>query len=645
MKQLQKDTISLSKLTIYTSLSYGAGDFFCKFCSEELSNVYMHCDGCEKLLDKDFNICSTCHQAGAYKISYQMHPFNAKPHSILNHTGCKTFLRRARCPCKNGKECQYCTYCTGCSCRCHQHFTLHYRFMGPENELEILKKAQSIVGSDEVPQAAETKARLFSLISEEEEEEEEPTNGKFCEVIDEGNKKPANTKSSESTRASAKKGSVVKEDSVEQEKGPAAGCPRCLSELKTGRPSRVAHAEDCPLNVGSARKVAPTTNVKQDSKPSTKNKKKKVKASVSMNEGGDASTGAIQKGKWSEEEHEAFLEGRRICGEQWTKISQEFVPTRTGLQVRKHAALLGKKEGGDDSGQASWKKAKADKTKGNMGGKSERESLPKRVNSIGMQSIKDNDAAQISIGQGPWSEEEHTAFLEGHRTCGNQWTKISREFVPSRTKEQIRTYAKGLIKEGLDIPGLGKSDAAKKSDTSGKRVIPRKKRKKNNDINEENTLAPNNKPKAAKQPNEVVYTCPKCQEDFKFAPNKSAAEKFESHIKHCSGHEPESKRARAQKGLIGSEESSSNNSQNEETKASGNESHTEEENNFNTDELKPGDGVIVQCGKGQNWQATIIRPSAKKGRPGFMVNYKGLKKDHKNWIPNERVVGFNTEES
>lgn len=143
---------------------YGAGDFYCKICSEELSNVYMHCDGCEKLLNKDFNICSGCHMVGRYQIFHQMHPFNNKAQSILNHTGNKTQLRRSRCPCKNGKECIYCSYCTGCSCRCHQRFTVHYRFMKQENELELLQKAESIVGSHTIPQKDETRSRLLSLI-------------------------------------------------------------------------------------------------------------------------------------------------------------------------------------------------------------------------------------------------------------------------------------------------------------------------------------------------------------------------------------------------------------------------------------------------------------------------------------------------
>ena len=152
----------------YSFLSrQGASDFFCKFCSEELSNVYMHCDGCEKLLNKDFNICSNCHQEGRYKVKVLMHPFNEKPHSILNHTGNPQHLNQSRCPCKNGKACQFCSYCTGCSCRCHQSFTLHYRFMEMSNELEILKNVENIVGSDTISHTAETKARLLSLMSDD----------------------------------------------------------------------------------------------------------------------------------------------------------------------------------------------------------------------------------------------------------------------------------------------------------------------------------------------------------------------------------------------------------------------------------------------------------------------------------------------
>ena len=44
----------------YFSVDPYGDDFFCKLCSDELSNVYMHCEGCEKILNKDFNICVRC---------------------------------------------------------------------------------------------------------------------------------------------------------------------------------------------------------------------------------------------------------------------------------------------------------------------------------------------------------------------------------------------------------------------------------------------------------------------------------------------------------------------------------------------------------------------------------------------------------
>ena len=145
---------------------YGSGDFFCKFCMEELSNIYMHCDGCEKLLNKDFNICSHCHREGKYKVSfYQMHPFSTKRFSVLNHTGNMIQERAARCPCKNGKPCSNCDFCTGCSCKCHQQFTLHYRFLGIDDELQLLSDAERIVGADKILHSDETRVRLFSLLS------------------------------------------------------------------------------------------------------------------------------------------------------------------------------------------------------------------------------------------------------------------------------------------------------------------------------------------------------------------------------------------------------------------------------------------------------------------------------------------------
>lgn len=143
---------------------YGNSDFFCKLCNKELSNVYLHCDGCELLLSKDFNICLECHQEKRYATSVQMHPLNNKRHSTINHIGNFTFDRASRCPCKNGPVCRHCNFCAGCSCRCHSWFTLYFRFFKKCDELKLLHRVKRLVGREELDAAEEAEKRLSMAI-------------------------------------------------------------------------------------------------------------------------------------------------------------------------------------------------------------------------------------------------------------------------------------------------------------------------------------------------------------------------------------------------------------------------------------------------------------------------------------------------
>ena len=166
---------------------YG-NDFFCRLCQEELANVYMHCYGCEEILNKDFNICigyvndyvavffsnskltpkcllltfflRSCHAESRFKKKIQMHPLNNKNHSTINHTGHYTLNRQSRCPCKNGPVCKGCGFCAGCSCKCHQSFILRFRFMHLAAEETLLHSIEKVVGSDEIKFAQETSKRL-----------------------------------------------------------------------------------------------------------------------------------------------------------------------------------------------------------------------------------------------------------------------------------------------------------------------------------------------------------------------------------------------------------------------------------------------------------------------------------------------------
>lgn len=42
------------------------------------------------------------------------------------------------------------------------------------------------------------------------------------------------------------------------------------------------------------------------------------------------------KGRWTHEEHEAFLRGLQLYGRNWEAVAAE-VPTRTPLQIRTHS--------------------------------------------------------------------------------------------------------------------------------------------------------------------------------------------------------------------------------------------------------------------------------------------------------------------
>lgn len=69
---------------------YGNEGYNCKLCGMELSNIYFHCDGCEQLLSKDFNICASCHMNGRHMtstVSMGVPDDFGKRHAGINHTG------------------------------------------------------------------------------------------------------------------------------------------------------------------------------------------------------------------------------------------------------------------------------------------------------------------------------------------------------------------------------------------------------------------------------------------------------------------------------------------------------------------------------------------------------------------------------
>mmetsp|Transcript_6307 Transcript_6307/g.12103 ORF Transcript_6307/g.12103 Transcript_6307/m.12103 type:complete len:145 (+) Transcript_6307:485-919(+) len=114
----------------------------------------MHCDGCEELLNKDYNICVSCFSEGNHKCFSYMHPFNKRRNTSINHVGNMKLERKgASCVCGNGPKCKSkaCGYCAGCSCRCHTNFTMHFRFMSIEDEVALLRSVEAAVGDNALP--------------------------------------------------------------------------------------------------------------------------------------------------------------------------------------------------------------------------------------------------------------------------------------------------------------------------------------------------------------------------------------------------------------------------------------------------------------------------------------------------------------
>lgn len=127
--------------------AYG-NDYFCKICQRELSNIYFHCEGCENLLAKDFNVCPDCYDnRSKIDVHFQMHPH--RPISATkgrradyNHLGGSRRDYKRACGCKNGPPCSTCDYMICCSCKCHKEYSMRLRLNSVQDLSKLLKGVQ-----------------------------------------------------------------------------------------------------------------------------------------------------------------------------------------------------------------------------------------------------------------------------------------------------------------------------------------------------------------------------------------------------------------------------------------------------------------------------------------------------------------------
>ena len=142
---------------------YG-NDYTCKICDKELPNLYFHCEGCENLLKKDYNICISCFSDGSF-LRYTPMRDTKKRFSDLHHTGHTVEnLGSRECPCKQGVCHGGCKKCRACSCKCHKVFSKRHRFRSNDQTLNLLSECVSASGNEKIQFFDETVHRLRGAV-------------------------------------------------------------------------------------------------------------------------------------------------------------------------------------------------------------------------------------------------------------------------------------------------------------------------------------------------------------------------------------------------------------------------------------------------------------------------------------------------
>ena len=139
-------------------------DYTCKICLQELPNHFLHCNGCEALLEKDFNVCVECHAGSRHRQFYIMSDTNDSMDSHFNHTGARSTVNHEPCAkkkCRAKKEaCRVCGKDRTSSCTCHECFKLIQRMWSCKELSEMLAAVKDIVGGDRLLYHDEVLPRL-----------------------------------------------------------------------------------------------------------------------------------------------------------------------------------------------------------------------------------------------------------------------------------------------------------------------------------------------------------------------------------------------------------------------------------------------------------------------------------------------------
>jgi SHAQKYF class myb-like DNA-binding protein len=60
--------------------------------------------------------------------------------------------------------------------------------------------------------------------------------------------------------------------------------------------------------------------------------------------------------------------------------------------------------------------------------------------------------------KGIWTVEEHQAFLDGYEVYGNDWKRVSEEFVPTRSRSQLASHAQKYFSKMKKVRNLSENE-------------------------------------------------------------------------------------------------------------------------------------------------------------------------------------------
>ena len=152
--------------------AYLKTDFYCQICDAELSNSYYRCEGCLRLLGRDFNICAECYVAENFRQNVKMRYEKEEPirwttdrHHVADlYKKCTGELTndvmKEESINDQVKLCEECSKGIAEECVCHQKFTKRLRFYSRKCLREMVSRCEKWVGTDEILFDKETEWRL-----------------------------------------------------------------------------------------------------------------------------------------------------------------------------------------------------------------------------------------------------------------------------------------------------------------------------------------------------------------------------------------------------------------------------------------------------------------------------------------------------